>query len=68
MLLALEFLKAGNGWTDEVMFDQFCFDTQVRYALSLWRLGEGEFELRTLYYFRERLSRYIQETGINLVN
>jgi len=68
ILLALEFLKAGNGWTDEVMYDQFCFDTQVRYALGLWRLGEGEFELRTLYYFRERLSRYMQETGIHLVS
>ena len=68
ILLALEFLKAGNGWTDEVMYDQFCFDTQVRYALGLWRLGEGEFELRTMYYFRERLSRYMQETGIHLVS
>jgi hypothetical protein len=68
VLVALEFLKAGNGWTDEVMFDRFCFDTQVRYALGLWRLGEGEFDIRTLYYFRERLSRYMQETGINLVS
>jgi len=68
VLVGLEFLKAGNGWTDEVMYDRFCFDTQVRYALGLWRLGEGEFDIRTLYYFRERLSRYMQETGINLVS
>jgi hypothetical protein len=68
VLVALEFLKAGNGWTDEVMYDRFCFDTQVRYALGLWQLGDGEFDLRTLYYFRERLSRYMQEIGINLVS
>jgi len=68
VLVALEFLKAGNGWTDEVMYDRFCYDTQVRYALGLWRLGDGEFDIRTLYYFRERLSCYMQETGINLVS
>jgi hypothetical protein len=68
ILLALEFLKAGNGWTDQVMYERFCFDHQVRYALGLWKLGEGEFELRTMYYFRERLSRYMQETGIHLVS
>jgi hypothetical protein len=68
ILLALEFLKAGNGWTDQVMYERFCFDNQVRYALGLWQLGEGEFELRTMYYFRERLSRYMQETGIHLVS
>ena len=68
ILLALEFLKAGNGWTDQVMYERFCFDHQVRYALGLWKLGEGEFELRTMYYFRERLSRYMQETGIDLVS
>jgi hypothetical protein len=68
VLVALEFLKAGNSWTDEVMYDRFCFDTQLRYALGLWNLRDGEFDLRTLYYFRERLSRYMQETGINLVS
>lgn len=31
------------------------------------QLGEGHFDLRTLYNFRERLSRYMQETGINLL-
>ena len=67
VLVGLEYLKAGNGWTDEEMYDAFCYDIQVRYALGLWQLGDGEFEIRTLYYFRERLSRYMQETGINLV-
>jgi len=31
------------------------------------RLGDGDFEIRTLYYFRERLSRYNAEHGINLL-
>lgn len=67
VLLGLEYLKAGNGWTDEEMFDEFGYNTQVRYALGYRQLGEGDFEPRTLYYFRERLSRYMQETGINLL-
>ena len=67
VLVGLEYLKAGNGWTDEEMFDNFCYDTQVRYALGFRQLGDGDFELRTLYYFRERLSRYMQESGINLL-
>jgi hypothetical protein len=29
-------------------------------------LGEGYFDLRTLYYFRERLARHMQATGENL--
>ena len=68
VLVGLEYLKAGNGWTDEEMYDAFCYDIQVRYALGYRQLGEGDFELRTLYYFRERLSRYMQETGINLLD
>jgi len=40
----------------------------VRYALGFRQLGDGDFEPRTLYYFRERLSRYMQETGINLLD
>ena len=67
VLVGLEYLKAGNGWTDEEMLDEFGYNTQVRYALGYRQLGEGDFEPRTLYYFRERLSRYMQETGINLL-
>ncbi|MHA1226677.1 MAG: hypothetical protein ACTSPV_08055, partial [Candidatus Hodarchaeales archaeon] len=44
-----------------------CYDLQVRYALGYDRLGDGDFEIRTLYYFRERLSRYNSEQGINLL-
>lgn len=67
VLVGLEWLKSGNSWTDEEMYDAFCYDVQVRYALGFRQLGEGDFELRTLSYFRERLSRYRQESGINLL-
>jgi hypothetical protein len=64
----MEFLKAGHGWTDEQMYEQYCYNVQVRYAVGYRQLGEGHFDLRTLYNFRERLSRYMQETGINLLD
>ena len=49
------------------MYENFCFNLQVRYALGYDRLGDGDFAIRTLYYFRERLSKYYLETGINLL-
>lgn len=68
VLVGLEFLKAANGWSDEEMYDHFCYDIQVRYALGYRQLGDGHFELRTQYYFRERLSQYMQEKGENLLD
>lgn len=68
VLVGLEYLKAGNGWTDEEMYDAYCYDVQVRYALGYRQLGEGDYDLRTQYYFRERLSRHMQETGVNLMD
>ena len=65
--VGLGFLKAANGWTDEEMYNEFCYNVQVRYALGYRHLGEGYFDLRTLYYFRERLARHMQETGENLL-
>ena len=67
VLVGLEFLKAANGWTDEEMYDHFCYDVQVRYALGYRHLGEGYIDLRTVYYFRERLVRHMQERGENLL-
>jgi len=60
-------LKADFGWSDEELYDEFTYDMQVRYALGYQQLGEGDFDLRSLYYFRERVSRYMQETGVNLI-
>ena len=67
-LVSLEILKAGQGWTDEEMWHHYLFDLQTRYALGLEQLGEAHFDLRTVYNFRERLSRTMQETGINLLD
>jgi len=67
VLVGLEALKSGFNWSDEEMHDAFCFDLQVRYALGYRNLGEGQFDLRTVYNFRERLSEHMQETGENLI-
>ena len=67
VLVGLEYLKAGNGWTDQEMYEAFLYNMQVRFALGYDEFVKGDFDLRTLYYFRERLSRYMQETGINLL-
>jgi hypothetical protein len=67
VLVGLEALKAGFGWSDQELYENYCYNLQVRYALGYDRLGEGDFEIRTLYYFRERLSRYNAEKGINLL-
>ena len=67
VLVGLEALKAGNGWSDAELYENFCFNIQVRYALGYDRLGDGDFEIRTLYYFRERLSQYNLKAGVNLL-
>jgi hypothetical protein len=67
MLVGLEVLKAGFNWSDAELYDHFRYDIQVRYALGLRTLDEGEFELRTLYNFRRYLSDHRQETGENLL-
>jgi hypothetical protein len=48
VLVGLEHLKAGNGWTDEEMDDNYWYAALVRYALGYRQLGEGDFDLRTL--------------------
>lgn len=67
VLLGLEIMKAGKGWTDEELYEHFLFDLQVRYALGYEQLSEGYFGIRTLYEFRRNLSRYMQESGENLI-
>lgn len=67
VLVGLEALKAGFGWSDQELYENYCYNLQVRYALGYDRLGDGDFEIRTLYYFRERLSRYNAEKGVNLL-
>lgn len=67
VLVSLETLKGGFGWSDEDLYDKFCYDLQVRYAVGYDNLGDGQFELRTLYNFRQRVSAYNQGHGTNLL-
>lgn len=67
VLVGLDTLKAGFGWSDEELYDHFQFDVQVRYALGYHNLEEGGFELRSLYNFRRKLSEYHLANGSNLL-
>jgi hypothetical protein len=67
VLVGMEILKSGFGWSDEDLYNAFLFDLQVRYALGLRDFASGHFELRTLYNFRHRLSAHMQATGENLL-
>lgn len=67
VLVGLDILKAGFGWSDEELYDHFLFDLQVRYALGYHTFEEGGFELRSLYNFRRKLSQYNVEKGVNLL-
>lgn len=67
VLLGLEILKAWRGWSDEELYEHFLFDLQVRYAVGCDNFGEGDFDLRTVYNFRRRLSEYALKSGVNLI-
>ena len=67
VLVGLEILKSGLGWSDEELYDSFLFDMQVRYAVGYESLNDGTFAIRSLYHFRRRLSQYHQEQGVNLL-
>lgn len=67
ILVGVEILKAGFSWSDEELVDEIQFNLQVRHALGLRDINVVPFELRTLYNFRRRLCRHMQETGENLL-
>lgn len=67
VLVGLETLKAGFGWSDEEMHEAFSFNVQVRYAVGYDHLSEGHFELRTVYNFRARLREHREQTGEDLI-
>ena len=41
VLVGLEYLKAGFGWSDEEMYEAFLYNLQVRYALGYDEFGKG---------------------------
>ncbi len=67
VLVGLETLKAGFGWSDKEMHDAFLFDLQVRYALGYDNVGEGDFDLRTVYNFRHHVCDHMRQHGVNLI-
>ena len=67
VLVGAEILKAGFGWSDEELWDQLRFNLQVRFALGLRNMSVMPFDLRTVYNFRRRVSRHMQESGENLI-
>jgi len=67
VLVALEIVKSGYGWSDEELYEQTTYNLQVRLALGLHNLTEDIFTERTIYNFRRRVREYAEETGINLM-
>ena len=67
ILVALEVLKSGFGWSDEELHEQACFNLQVRHALGLDDLRAEVFTLRTIYNFRQAVREYEKKTGIDLM-
>ncbi len=66
VLVGLDIIKEIFGWSDEELYEHFLLDLQVRYALGCDNFSEGYIDLRTLYYFRKRVSEHALKTGENL--
>ena len=67
VLVGLEIMKSGFGWSDAELEEQLAFNVQVRYGLGYRNLAEGHLELRTVYNFRQKLAQYMQASGENLL-
>lgn len=67
VLVALETLKSGIGWSDRELYNQLYFNLQVRRAVGMREVAEKVFELRTLYNFRWRVREDRKETGEDLL-
>jgi hypothetical protein len=67
VLMGFEIIKAGQGWSDEELYEALSFDMRLRYALGIEDMtSELPFTLRTLYNFRARVQQYTREEGGNL--
>lgn len=61
-------LKEEHGLSDEELVESICFDVRYQYALHTTHLEEQPVSDRTFSRFRERVERYEQETGRNLLH
>lgn len=66
VLVSLEILKYGNGWTDEEMYMNYLLDLKVRMALGYESVRDGYFGIRTIYNFRDALNEHMEKTGEDL--
>jgi len=67
VLVSVEIMKSGFGWSDEEVHEQVCYNLLVRHALGLDDLRAEIFTLRTLYNFRRRVREYAERNGVNLM-
>lgn len=66
VLMAMDILKSGFGWSDRQLHEEVKFNVLVRHALGLKDLSKAPPRLRTLYNFRRRVRSYADKTGENL--
>jgi len=65
--VGLEILKALHDYTDEELIDQFHFNLLCAQALGQDNLGDITLSERTIYYNRQRLLDYENQSGRNLL-
>lgn len=67
IVIGLLMLKETFGLTDEELMQQMLFNAQYQYALHTSSFKEQPINENTLRRFRNRVSAYEQETGIDLI-
>lgn len=66
ILIAMSILKEGSGCSDEALFENCCFNMLYRRALGMITLKEQCPSIDSYYKLRRRMTRYEEETGIDL--
>jgi hypothetical protein len=67
ILIAMMALKEGQGISDEILYEQARFNTLIRSALGLFDSHEEVPTESTYYLFRQKISKYEEVTGKNLL-
>lgn len=67
ILVSLEIIKGLFNYTDLELLDAFHMNIEVMWAVGLRNFGQLELAEKTLYDFRNRILRYKEETGIDLI-
>ena len=67
VLVSAIILKEIKGWSYNELIDNVIFDLRTKAALGLSNIGERPFSRATIFNFQNRIQKYEQETGINLI-